>query len=70
MNIEIKNQMVWGFRYATIRELFSPKERFETNQLIRGLKILLSQAGEYGCFTEKAQTNTISSQQKMGVNMK
>lgn len=64
MNIEIKNQMVWGLCKLTIRELFSPKERFETNQLIRGLKILLSQAGEYGCFTQQTQDNKLTINQQ------
>ena len=53
MNIEIKNQMVWG----TIRAMFSSSERFETDQLIRKLKILLSQASEHGCFITKTQTS-------------
>jgi len=70
MSTEMKNQMVWGFRSSVIRELFSTSERFATNQLIRKLRLLLSKAGEHGCFIEKAQTSAGSDQQKMGVNMK
>ena len=62
--------MKWGFRASTIRELFSSKERYATNQLIHHLRMLLANADEYGCFIENVQTSKISFQQKMGVNMK
>ena len=70
MSIGIKNPMAWGFRASTIRELFSSKERYATYQLINHLRMLLVNVAEYGCFVGKTQTNTNSSQQKMGGGMK
>ncbi len=55
MSKERKNPMVWGLRVATIKQLFSKGERLATNQLINKLRMLLINAGEFGCFIKKAQ---------------
>ncbi len=65
MSIGLRKPMVWGFRASMIKEMFSPSELYETNRLIARLKILLSNAGEHGCFMNSAQTNDVSGVQRL-----